>query len=175
MCDAPIHWHKSALSRSDTDPRSPPGSAFICVWVSCFTQSAVAVRELPGRCATPEQTCRVSPMQTNGRMFERKTVLVTGGAGFVGSHLCDRLLEAGHDIICLDNFFTGTKRNIDHLIGRPHFELLRHDVTFPLYVEVDEIYNLACPASPIHYQRDPVQTTKNRVYGDNTMLALDNS
>jgi UDP-glucuronate decarboxylase len=98
--------------------------------------------------------------------------LVTGGAGFLGSHLCDRLLAAGHEVICLDNFFTGSKRNIEHLIGHPRFELLRHDVTFPLYVEVDEIYNLACPASPIHYQHDPVQTTKTSVHGAINMLGL---
>jgi UDP-glucuronate decarboxylase len=103
---------------------------------------------------------------------ERKSVLVTGGAGFLGSHLCDRLVEGGHDVICLDNFFTGTKRNIEHLIANPRFELLRHDVTFPLYVEVDEIYNLACPASPIHYQHDPVQTTKTSVHGAINMLGL---
>src|SRR5467141_2245765 len=105
-------------------------------------------------------------------MFEARTILVTGGAGFLGSHLCDRLIAAGHDVICLDNFFTGTKHNIEHLIGDPRFELLRHDVTFPLYVEVDEIYNLACPASPIHYQRDPVQTTKTSVHGAINMLGL---
>src|SRR5262245_66366358 len=98
-------------------------------------------------------------------MIDRKRILVTGGAGFLGSHLCDRLIDDGHDVICVDNFFTGTKRNIEHLIGHPRFELLRHDVTFPLYVEVDEIYNLACPASPIHYQFDPVQTTKTSVHG----------
>ncbi len=86
--------------------------------------------------------------------------MVTGGAGFLGSHLCDRLLTAGHDVLCVDNFYTSTRRNITHLLEHPNFELLRHDVTFPLYVEVDRIYNLACPASPIHYQRDPVQTTK---------------
>ncbi len=103
---------------------------------------------------------------------ERKTILVTGGSGFLGSHLCDRLLKDGHDVICVDNFFTGSKRNIDHLIGNPRFELMRHDVTFPLYVEVDEIYNLACPASPIHYQRDPVQTTKTSVHGAINMLGL---
>jgi UDP-glucuronate decarboxylase len=105
-------------------------------------------------------------------MIERRSVLVTGGAGFLGSHLCDRLLAAGHDVICLDNFFTGTKRNIEHLLGQSRFELLRHDVTFPLYVEVDEIYNLACPASPIHYQHDPVQTTKTSVHGAINMLGL---
>jgi UDP-glucuronate decarboxylase len=101
-----------------------------------------------------------------------KTVLVTGGAGFLGSHLCDRLIAEGHDVLCADNFFTGTKRNIEHLIGHPRFEFVRHDVTFPLYVEVDEIYNLACPASPIHYQHDPVQTTKTSVHGAINMLGL---
>jgi UDP-glucuronate decarboxylase len=101
-----------------------------------------------------------------------KTILITGGAGFLGSHLCDRLIADGHDIICVDNLFTGTKRNIDHLISHPRFEFLRHDVTFPLYVEVDEIYNLACPASPIHYQHDPVQTTKTSVHGAINMLGL---
>jgi UDP-glucuronate decarboxylase len=102
----------------------------------------------------------------------RKRVLVTGGAGFLGSHLCERLLKDGHDVLCVDNFFTGTKDNVIHLIGNPHFEVLRHDVTFPLYVEVDEIYNLACPASPIHYQFDPVQTTKTSVHGAINMLGL---
>lgn len=102
----------------------------------------------------------------------RKQVLVTGGAGFLGSHLCERLLKDEHDVICVDNFFTGTKDNILHLLDNPHFELMRHDVTFPLYVEVDEIYNLACPASPIHYQHDPVQTTKTSVHGAINMLGL---
>jgi len=102
----------------------------------------------------------------------RKRILVTGGAGFIGSHLCERLLNDGADVLCVDNFYTGTKDNISHLIGNPHFELLRHDVTFPLYVEVDEIYNLACPASPIHYQFDPVQTTKTSVHGAINMLGL---
>ena len=102
----------------------------------------------------------------------KKRILVTGGAGFIGSHLCDRLLADGHDVLCADNFFTGTKINIKHLLGHPHFELMRHDVTFPLYVEVDEIYNLACPASPIHYQQDPVQTTKTSVHGAINMLGL---
>jgi len=99
-------------------------------------------------------------------------VLVTGGAGFLGSHLCERLLMDGAIVLCVDNFFTGARRNIEHLIGRPQFELIRHDVTFPLYVEVDEIYNLACPASPIHYQHDPVQTTKTSVHGAINMLGL---
>ncbi len=101
-----------------------------------------------------------------------KRILVTGGAGFLGSHLCERLLGEGHDILCLDNYFTGSKRNIAHLVENSRFELMRHDVTFPLYVEVDEIYNLACPASPIHYQHDPVQTTKTSVHGAINMLGL---
>ncbi len=105
-------------------------------------------------------------------MRREKTVLVTGGAGFLGSHLCDRLIADGHDVVCVDNFFTGSKRNIEHLIGHPRFELMRHDVTMPLYVEVDEIFNLACPASPIHYQHDPVQTTKTSVHGAINMLGL---
>ncbi len=99
-------------------------------------------------------------------------ILVTGGSGFLGSHLCERLLEEGADIICLDNFFTGARRNIEHLLDHKRFELVRHDVTFPLYVEVDQIYNLACPASPIHYQHDPVQTTKTSVHGAINMLGL---
>jgi len=102
----------------------------------------------------------------------RKRIMVTGGAGFLGSHLCDKLLENGHEVLCVDNLFTGTKRNIDHLHNHPRFEFMRHDVTFPLYVEVDEIYNLACPASPIHYQHDPVQTTKTSVHGAINMLGL---
>ena len=104
--------------------------------------------------------------------FLRKRILVTGGAGFLGSHLCERLLDSGADVLCLDNYFTGTKDNIAHLINNPHFEVLRHDVTLPLYVEVDEIYNLACPASPVHYQHDPVQTTKTSVHGAINMLGL---
>ena len=99
-------------------------------------------------------------------------ILVTGGAGFLGSHLCDRLIDAGHEVLCVDNFFTGTKRNIAHLCSNPYFDLQRHDITFPLYVEVDQIYNLACPASPIHYQFDPVQTTKTSVHGAINMLGL---
>jgi len=99
-------------------------------------------------------------------------VLVTGGAGFLGSHLCDRLVAMGHDVLCVDNFYTGSKRNVSGLLTHPSFELMRHDITFPLYVEVDEIYNLACPASPIHYQHDPVQTTKTSVHGAINMLGL---
>jgi UDP-glucuronate decarboxylase len=102
----------------------------------------------------------------------RNRILVTGGAGFLGSHLCEQLLADGHDVLCVDNFFTGAKDNIVHLGGNPHFELMRHDITFPLYVEVDEIYNLACPASPVHYQFDPVQTTKTSVHGAINMLGL---
>jgi len=105
-------------------------------------------------------------------MHLSKRILVTGGAGFLGSHLCERLLKQGHDVICVDNFFTGTKDNVISLLKNPHFEIIRHDVTFPLYVEVDEIYNLACPASPIHYQHDPVQTTKTSVHGAINMLGL---
>jgi len=101
-----------------------------------------------------------------------KQVLVTGGAGFLGSHLCEVLVEEGADVLCLDNFYTGSRANVQHLLGKPNFELLRHDVTFPLYIEVDEVYNLACPASPIHYQHDPVQTTKTSVHGAINMLGL---
>ena len=106
------------------------------------------------------------------RISNRKKILITGGAGFLGSHLCERLLAEGNDILCADNFYSGTKDNVAHLMGNPHFELMRHDVTFPLYVEVDEIYNLACPASPVHYQWDPVQTTKTSVHGAINMLGL---
>ena len=102
----------------------------------------------------------------------RKRVLVTGGAGFLGSHLCGRLIEEGHDVLCVDNFFTGTRDNIAELLDSKHFELMRHDITFPLYVEVDEIYNLACPASPIHYQFDPIQTVKTGVHGAINVLGL---
>ncbi len=105
-------------------------------------------------------------------MHFRKRILVTGGAGFLGSHLCERLVNEGNDVLCVDNLYTGSKRNIVHLIGNPYFELQRHDITFPLYVEVDEVYNLACPASPIHYQNDPVQTTKVNVHGSINVLGL---
>ena len=103
---------------------------------------------------------------------QKKRYLVTGGAGFLGSHLCERLLEEGNEVLCVDNFFTGTRRNIVHLLQNPYFEVLRHDITFPLYVEVDEIFNLACPASPVHYQFDPVQTTKTSVHGSINVLGL---
>jgi UDP-glucuronate decarboxylase len=109
---------------------------------------------------------------TAGAPGKMLRVMVTGGAGFLGSHLCDRLLDQGHDVLCVDNFYTSTRRNITHLLEHPNFELMRHDVTFPLYVEVDRIYNLACPASPVHYQRDPVQTTKTSVHGAINMLGL---
>ena len=102
----------------------------------------------------------------------KKRIIVTGGAGFLGSHLCERLLKEGHEVICVDNFFTGQKRNVVHLLANPYFEFIRHDICFPLYIEADEIYNLACPASPIHYQRDPVQTTKVNVHGAINMLGL---
>src|SRR5690606_24486599 len=118
------------------------------------------------------------PRRSGGRPMEarkvanRRRVLVTGGAGFLGSHLCERLLADGHDVLCVDNFFCGTRDNVAHLLAHPHFELLRHDVCFPLYVEVDEIYNLACAASPVHYQQDPVLTTKTSVHGAINMLGL---
>ena len=106
------------------------------------------------------------------RNYAGKRILVTGGAGFIGSHLCERLLAEGAEVICVDNYFTGSRRNIAHLLSNPLFEAMRHDVTFPLYVEVDAIFNLACPASPVHYQRDPVQTTKTSVHGAINMLGL---
>jgi UDP-glucuronate decarboxylase len=124
--------------------------------------------ELRVRPGAPAARLMVGTMAGSGTL----RILVTGGAGFLGSHLCDRLIAAGHDVICVDNFYTGSKDNIRHLLGNPRFELLRHDVTFPLYVEVDRIFNLACPASPVHYQRDPVQTTKTSVHGAINMLGL---
>lgn len=105
-------------------------------------------------------------------MGQNKRILVTGGAGFLGSHLCEKLVNAGHEVLCIDNFYTGTKQNLRQLVTSPRFEILRHDITFPLYVEVDEIFNLACPASPVHYQSDPVQTTKTSVHGSINMLGL---
>jgi UDP-glucuronate decarboxylase len=109
---------------------------------------------------------------TQMRSLGTKRILVTGGAGFLGSHLCERLIGQGHDVLCADNFYTGTKQNVRNLLNHPSFEFIRHDITFPLYVEVDEIYNLACPASPVHYQNDPVQTTKVNVHGAINMLGL---
>ena len=105
-------------------------------------------------------------------MHLQQRILVTGGSGFLGSHLCERLLAEGANVICVDNFFTGSRRNVEHLLDDKHFELIRHDVTFPIYLEVDQIYNLACPASPVHYQHDPVQTTKTSVHGAITCLDL---
>ncbi len=129
-----------------------------------------------GTCSRPHpvrlRASRLALHAINVRTPGRKNVLVTGGAGFLGSFLCDRLLSEGHEVLCVDNFFTGTKENVAHLLGNPRFELVRHDVTFPLFVEVDEIYNLACPASPVHYQFDPVQTTKTSVHGAINMLGL---
>ncbi|RMD47541.1 MAG: NAD-dependent epimerase/dehydratase family protein [Alphaproteobacteria bacterium] len=124
------------------------------------------------RCPREGMTARPARDRAQAEIGGMATYLVTGGAGFLGSHLCDRLIERGHDVLCVDNFFTGTKDNIRHLLGHPRFELMRHDVTFPLYVEVDAIYNLACPASPVHYQHDPVQTTKTSVHGAINMLGL---
>jgi UDP-glucuronate decarboxylase len=123
--------------------------------------------------AAPATGPRSGREQGLARLYDsRRRILVTGGAGFIGSHLVDRLLEQGNEVLCVDNLFTGTKRNIDHLLSNPRFEFLRHDVTFPLYVEVDEIYNMACPASPVHYRYDPVQTTKTSVHGAINILGL---
>jgi UDP-glucuronate decarboxylase len=135
-----------------------------------------AVRDQPRTSATWDTILdRGSQERKMARLYDsRKRILVTGGAGFLGSHLTDRLLAAGHEVLCVDNLFTGSKRNIEHLIGHARFEFIRHDVTFPLYVEVDEIYNLACPASPVHYQHDPVQTTKTSVHGAINMLGMAN-
>ncbi len=118
----------------------------------------------------PKQDCSLGDIARTGLI--RKRVLVTGGAGFLGSHLCERLIAEGHDVLCVDNYFTGRKDNIAHLLGNPRFEALRHDVTVPLNAEVDEIYNLACPASPVHYQFDPVQTIKTSLIGAINMLDL---
>ena len=111
-------------------------------------------------------------LSSNKAVIVKKRILITGGAGFIGSHLCDRLVAAGHEVLCVDNYFTGSKSNVFGLMDAENFELMRHDITFPLYVEVDEIFNLACPASPLHYQHDPVQTTKTSVHGAINMLGL---
>jgi hypothetical protein len=131
----------------------------------------------PGAAAAPSPSDRLTRRKPENNKDDpmktvQKRILVTGGAGFLGSHLCERLSARGHDILCADNYFTGRKDNIAHLLQEPNFEAMRHDITFPLYVEVDEIYNLACPASPIHYQFDPVQTTKTSVIGAINMLGL---
>src|SRR5260370_5329981 len=119
-----------------------------------------------------EERCSQREYIWGATMLTDRRVLVTGGAGFIGSHLCKRLLERGDEVLCVDNFYTGTRRNVQHLLDNPLFELMRHDICFPLYVEVQEIFNLACPASPIHYQFDPVQTTKVSVHGAINMLGL---
>jgi len=129
-----------------------------------------AISARAGSNARPRKVTLFSKPMENYRL--RKRILVTGGAGFLGSHLCDKLVSLGHDVLCIDNFFTGTRDNIEHLQDSPRFELMRHDITFPIYIEVDQIYNLACPASPIHYQFDPVQTTKTSVHGAINMLGL---
>src|SRR5205807_3727658 len=134
-------------------------------WPISAKPSAPMCRTSPA--ASASENNKDDPMKT-----VQKRILVTGGAGFLGSHLCERLSARGHDILCADNYFTGRKDNIAHLLQEPNFEAMRHDITFPLYVEVDEIYNLACPASPIHYQFDPVQTTKTSVIGAINMLGL---
>jgi UDP-glucuronate decarboxylase len=132
---------------------------------------------LPKRCLYDEEvelkmTENLLPMPNGSPALTERRVLVTGGAGFIGSHLCERLLERGDEVLCVDNFYTGTRRNVQHLLSNPQFEVMRHDVCFPLYVEVDEIFNLACPASPVHYQFDPVQTTKVSVHGSINILGL---
>jgi GDP-mannose 4,6 dehydratase len=135
-------------------------------------------------CTSPLEACSTTrkveskmtesllPMHNGSPALTERRVLVTGGAGFIGSHLCERLLERGDEVLCVDNFYTRTRRNVQHLLSNPLFEVMRHDVCFPLYVEVDEIFNLACPASPVHYQFDPVQTTKVSVHGRSTYWAL---
>jgi len=131
-----------------------------------------AALRLTGICWVDSEFYETSPHGVQKYKKQMKKILVSGGAGFLGSHLCERLLAAGNDVLCVDNLFTGNKKNIAHLLSNPNFEFLRHDVTFPLYVEVDQIYNLACPASPVHYQFDPVQTTKTSVHGAINMLGL---
>src|ERR1043165_583303 len=125
-----------------------------------------------GACLAEPAASRVRTPRRPMRNEDKQSVMVTGGAGFLGSHLCERLLDEGHEVLCVDNFYTGSRSHIAHLLDNARFDLLRHDVTLPLYVEVDEIYNLACPASPVHYQHDPVQTTKTSVHGAINMLGL---